>query len=139
MARVDEPLPGSKRQRVRAVDTQKLETNGRPANVDDRIDRANLMKMHPIDWGAMDVGLRLRHELEDRKRTDLHCIWQRRRLNHRPNFRPIALWLVRFKRDRNAGAVDAVLLWANQGVIAAMNEVNRPVAQPLPVEEPQTP
>lgn len=56
----------------------------------------------------------------------------------------VAHVLSRFSAEEAAGmaqtvksAADAVQLWATQGVLFAMNEVNRPPAQPEPIKEPQ--
>lgn len=62
-------------------DAEILETNSRPHDVDDRINRTDLMKRHILLWLAMYFALCCSQDTKDRQAARFHGFRKRRRFN----------------------------------------------------------
>ena len=66
------PLPTFKRRRHPAIDAQRLASRRRAHNIDDRVHRAHLVKVHLLDGNGVNRRLRLAQQLKGARRALLH-------------------------------------------------------------------
>ena len=126
MLRLHKPVPQAERSTVDRVDAEQIEADRRAYDVDDRIDRADFVKMDIVGRRAMDRRLGFGQSTEDAQRRLSNPLAQRRTLDEPANIGPgsrrLLIGLEHGHIDARAG--DAVLL-NRLGIDLVAGEIER--------------
>ena len=82
-----------------AIDAQRLERVHRPNDVDNRVERADFVKVNTLDGRTVNGGLCLRQSVEQSLRSLLPSRGERRTVNQTRNLREGPMWTVRVSLD----------------------------------------
>jgi hypothetical protein len=104
---IDRAATNMKRRRCEALNTQQLKTDCRANDVDNRIERAHLVKVDVFNWFVVHAGFSFRQSREYFRRAILHRVRQSGVVNDLENIGKVTMRMFVLSLHTSVGCADA--------------------------------